>query len=186
MSPTSPHRRLPWRTIAWLTLVWVLLWGDLAPGTVLVGLAIAIVLTVAFPLPDIRFQGRFHPIAIFHLVWHFVYDLARASVQVAALALRPSRVPQGAVIRVHLRSESDLYLTLTSQLTTLVPGSLVVEAHRQTGVLYLHLLDVNILGGIEQMRADTLAVEARILRAIASDSELEAAGITRHPKRGQP
>ena len=92
------------------------------------------------------------------------------------------------VIRVHLRSESDLYLTLTAQLTTLVPGSLVVEANRQTGVLYLHVLDVGIFGGIEKIRADTLGVEARVLRALASDEELSAAGLTRrrarHPEGG--
>ncbi len=87
------------------------------------------------------------------------------------------------MIRVHLRSESDVYLTLTAELTTLVPGSLVVEAHRQTGVLYLHLLDVETLGGVEKVRADTLEVEARILRALATDSELEAAALSRSPRR---
>lgn len=176
------RRRIPWRTIAWLTLVWVLLWGDFSPATILVGLIVGVVLTLAFPLPYIRFEGRFHPTLALYLLWRFVIDLAKASAQVALLALRPSRHPQGAVIRVDLRSQSDLYLTLTSQMTTLVPGSLVVEANRQAGVLYLHLLDVDTLGGIEKVRADTLDVEARILRAFASDEELEAAGIARHPR----
>ncbi len=188
MSRPTPGRRIPWRTIAWLTLVWVLLWGDFSPATVLVGLVVGLVLTLAFPLPYIRFGGRIHPISALYLLWRFVIDLVEASVQVALLALRPSIHPQGAVIRVELRSKSDLYLTLTAQLTTLVPGSLVVEANRQVSVLYLHLLDVDTLGGIEKVRADTLAVEARVLRAFASDQELAAAGLARHsrPGRGRP
>lgn len=176
------RRRIPWRTIAWLTLVWVLLWGDFSPATILVGLIVGVGLTVAFPLPYIRFEGRVHPSSAVYLLWRFVIDLVEASAQVAVLALRPSHHPRGAVIRVDLRSQSDLYLTFTSQLTTLVPGSLVVEANRQAGVLYLHLLDVDTLGGIEKVRADTLEVEARVLRAFASDEELEAAGVVRHPR----
>ncbi len=184
MSRPTPARRIPWRTVAWLTLVWVLLWGDFSPATILVGLIVGVVLSLVFPLPYIRFGGRIHPLSTLYLAWRFAIDLIEASVRVALLALRPSRHPQGAVIRVDLRSQSDLYLTLTAQLTTLVPGSLVVEANRQVSVLYLHLLDVDTLGGIEKVRADTLAVEARVLRAFASDQELAAAGLARRPKRG--
>jgi len=187
MSRPMPRRRVPWRTIAWLTLVWVLLWGDFSPATTLVGLIVGFGLTAVFPLPSIRFKGQFHASSALFLVWRFAIDLVVASVQVALLALSPSRHPRGAVIRVELLSHSDLYLTFTAQLTTLVPGSLVVEANRQAGVLYLHLLDVDTLGGIEKVRADTLEVEARILRSFASDQELEAAGLARHPrsKRGR-
>ncbi len=182
MSRPVPRRRVPWRTIVWLTVVWVLLWGDFSPATILVGLVVGGGLTLAFPLPYIRFQGGLHPTSALYLLWRFVGDLLQASAQVALLAVSRSRHPQGAVIRVDLRSQSDLYLTLTSQLTTLVPGSLVVEANRQAGVLYLHLLDVDTLGGIEKVRADTLDVEARVLRAFASDEELEAAGLARRPR----
>jgi multicomponent Na+:H+ antiporter subunit E len=183
MSLRSLRSRVPWGTIVWLTLVWVMLWGDLSVATFLVGALIALALTIVLPLPVVAFESRVHPLALARLVGRFVLDLLRASFQVALLALRPGTIPHGAVIRVHLRSESDVYLTLTAELTTLVPGSLVVEAHRQTGVLYLHLLDVETLGGVEKVRADTLEVEARILRALATDSELEAAGLSRSPRR---
>ena len=187
MSRGSP-RPIPWRMLVWLTLVWLLLWGDLSLGTLLAGALIAVIVTTALPLPAVHLRGRIHLLATARLVGRFVVDLVAASIQVGVLALSPRRVPRGAVIRVHLRSESDLYLTLTAQLTTLVPGSLVVEANRQTGVLYLHVLDVGIFGGIEKIRADTLGVEARVLRALASDEELSAAGLTRrrarHPEGG--
>jgi len=180
------QRRIPWLTLTWLTAVWVLLWGDLSVGNIIAGLAVAVLVATLLPLPPIDFQGRIRPLGVVRLVWRFGLDLVRASFQVALLALNLSRTPKGAVIRVHLRSESDLYLTLTAELTTLVPGSLVVEAHRQTGMLYLHVLDVDVLGGIEGIRADTLAIEERVLRALASDGELESAGLSvrRRPASG--
>ena len=58
-----------------------------------------------------------------------------------------------------------------------MPGSLVVEAHRLTGMLYLHVLDVRQSGGIEAARQAVLDQEERVLRAFASDEELVAAGL---------
>lgn len=185
MSPAAGRlRRVPWLMVTWLTVVWVLLWGDLSVGNLIAGLSAALLVTTLLPLPPIEFRGRIRPLGVARLVVRFGIDLVRASVQVALLALSPSRTPRGAVIRVRLRSESDLYLTLTAELTTLVPGSLVVEAHRQTGMLYLHVLDVDVLGGIEKIRADTLAVEERVLRALGSDSELQSAGLPVRRRRG--
>ena len=177
--------RISWRMVIWLTAVWVMLWADFTVANILIGLVIGAVVTLFLPLPTIDFRGRIHPLPAINLVAQFLIHLVLASFQVALLALNPRRVPTGAVIRVHLRNESDLYLTLTSQLTTLIPGSIVVEANRQTGVLYLHMLDAEALGGIEKMRADTLAQEERVMRALATDDELEAAGISRRRRTRQ-
>jgi multicomponent Na+:H+ antiporter subunit E len=66
---------------------------------------------------------------------------------------------------------------MTAELCSLVPGSLVVEAHRLTGMLYLHVLDVEQSGGVERARQTVLDQEERVLRAFASDSELREAGL---------
>ena len=171
------RRRISWRMVIWLTAVWVMLWADLTAANILIGVVIGALVTLLLPLPTIDFRGRIHPLPAISLVARFLFDLVRASFQVAILALHPGREPTGAVIRVHLRNESDLYLTLTAQLTTLIPGSIVVEANRQTGVLYLHVLDVDALGGIEKVRSDTLAQEERVMRALATADELAAAGL---------
>lgn len=170
-------------TTVWLTAVWVLLWGDLSPANVLGGLAISLVVTRALPMPAIDFHGRIRPLGLLHLLYRFAIDLVVASVQVAWLALDPRRRPSSAVIAVHLRSHSDLYLTLTAQLVSLVPGSVVVEAHRTTGRLYVHVLDVATAHGVEAAREHVLLVEERVLRALASDAELAEAGMTRQEAR---
>lgn len=165
----------------WLTAVWVLLWGTFSAGTLLAGLAVALLVSGVFRLPPIRIDGHVHLIPLLYLVWRFLADLVVASVQVVALALNPRRQPRGAVIGVQLRSRNELYMTLTSQITCLVPGSVVVEAHRTTGMLYVHVLDVGISHGIEAARKHVLDNEARVLRALASDDELADAHLPRTP-----
>lgn len=174
--------RFGWGTPLWLTVVWVLLWGSLSVANVLAGVVLALLVTTALRMQPIDFHGRVRPGRLAVLVARFVVDLVRASFEVAWVALRPRYVPRGAVIGVQLRGRSDLYLTMTAELCSLVPGSLVVEAHRLTGRLYLHVLDVRQAGGVEAARAAVLAQEERVLRAFASDEELAAAGLARGPR----
>jgi len=177
LHPRRQAWRTQWATVAWLTVVWVFLWGDLSVGNVLAGLLIALAVTTGLRMAPIEFHGRIRPVALVRLLVRFGADLVRASFEVSLIALRPRYVPRGAVIGVQLRSHSDLYLTMTAELASLVPGSLVVEAHRLTGMLYLHVLDVRQSGGIEAARQSVLDQEERVLRAFASDEELAAAGL---------
>lgn len=183
LHPRRRRSKLQWGAIALLAVVWILLWGDVSWANLLGGLVVGVLVTVLLPLPPIDFHGRVRLGALMYLFARFVWDLAVASVHVAALSLSWRKKPQGAVVSVQLRNHSDLYLTITAELSTLTPGSLVVEAHRLTGMLYLHVLDIESYGGAEKVRADTWALEERVLRAFASDAELEEAGLTR--RRGQ-
>ncbi|GIG25080.1 Na+/H+ antiporter subunit E [Cellulomonas denverensis] len=179
----KPSLLRQWPTILWLTVVWVLLWGSLSWGNVIAGLIIAAGVTGLLRMTPIDFHGRVHPWGLIVLVSRFIWDLFRASIEVSWVALRPRHTPHGAVIGVQLRSHSDLYLTITAELCSLVPGSLVVEAHRLTGKLFLHVLDVDQVGGIEAARQVVLDQEERVLRALASESELREAGLDPHPHR---
>ena len=177
LHPRRHRWRTQWATVVWLTVVWVFLWGDLSVGNVLSGAVIALAVTTGLRMAPIDFHGRFRPLGFLRLFARFAVDLVKASFEVSLIALRPRYVPHGAVIGVQLRSHSDLYLTLTAELSSLVPGSLVVEAHRLTGMLYLHVLDVRQSGGIEAARQSVLDQEERVMRAFASDEELAAAGL---------
>jgi len=177
LHPRRHRWRTQWATVVWLTVVWVFLWGDLSVGNVLSGVLIALAVTTGLRMAPIDFHGRLRPLGVVRLFARFGVDLVRASFEVSLIALRPRYVPHGAVIGVQLRSHSDLYLTMVAELTSLVPGSLVVEAHRLTGMLYLHVLDVEQSGGIEKARQSVLDQEERVMRAFASDEELVAAGL---------
>lgn len=174
-SVTPPVRRRQFqpRAVVAIAAVWMLLWDRLSWGNLVGGLLVGLVVTMAFPLPSIHYAGAVRPLRCALLVGRFLVDLARSSWQVMRLALGP-RTPRNAVIEVRLRSRSDFYLTITAELLTLVPGSVVIEARRSTSMLYLHLIDVERPGAIEAQRRDVLAVEERVVRAFGSRAEIAA------------
>ena len=174
-----------WPTVVWLMLVWVLLWGELSWANVLGGLVVGTVVTVVFPLPAMGFSIKVRPWHMLRLAWYFLSSLVKASFQVAWQALSPRTQVHGAVVGVRLRNPADLYLTVTAELSTLVPGTLVVEAQRITGMLYLHVLDLAASGGEDAVRDDVLELEARVLYALASDDELRRAGLRVPGLRGR-
>lgn len=159
--------------MAAVALAWLLLWDRVTWGNVVSGLLVGLLVTMAFPLPSIEFHGRLRPHRLALLIGRFLLDLVLASAQVTRLALGRRRV-RNAVIEVQLRSHSDFYLTLTSELVGLVPGSCVIEARRSTSVIYIHLLDVRGPESIDRFRADVLAVEERVVRAFGSAAEIAA------------
>ncbi len=174
--------RVQWWSVAWLAGVWVALWGQVTVGNVLAGVVVGTVVTTTLRMTPMDFHGRVRPWGLVRLLSRFAVDLVRGSLEVATVALHVGYAPTGAVVGVRLRSHSDLYLTLTAELCSLVPGTVVVDAHRLTGTLYLHVLDVTRggasgTGGVEAARAQVLAQEERVLRALASDAELVEAGL---------
>lgn len=168
--------------LAWLTAVWVLLWGEFSAGNVLAGLIVALAITTVAPFPYTPFDGRSRPRAVVVLALRFLLDIVISSFQIASFILR-GKHPRAAIIRVHLRSHSDVYLATIAGMTALVPGSVVVEAHRVTGTLYVHVFDTELAGGVEGVHRTVLELEERILRAFASRDELVDAGYVPGPTR---
>ena len=158
-------RALPghWFEILIGTIFWCLLWGGLSPSDVLGGAAAAALVVLLFPLPRVARELTIRP-----------WPLA---LQVAWYALRPAGAPASSVIAVRLRSRSDLFLTATGMLCTLIPGSVVVEAQRSTGTLFLHAFGAGTPEAVEEARRRTLEQEERVLRALARREELEEAGL---------
>lgn len=161
-------------TAAWLVVLWLLLWGRVSAGLIASGLLIAALAMLLFPLPPVANQGRPHPLALIRFLARFVLDVVCASVQVAWLALRPGPDPPCAVISVDLHTRSDLMMTLVAEVLSLVPGSLVVEVDRTSTILYLHVIGVSDLEGVERERRHAADVEARMIRAFGSSEDRAA------------
>ena len=178
MSPPAPvltrRDRIRNRIAAVTTLVvvWSLLWGAFTWGNIVAGALVAIVVLKFFPLPPVTFAGRIRILGVANFLLHFLADLLVASVQIAWLALRPGPPPRGAILAVPLRIRSDLNLTLIAVAVTLIPGSIILEADRSSGTLYIHMLGVADRAGVERFRARVYQLEARLVRAIGSRAEL--------------
>ncbi|WP_030160845.1 Na+/H+ antiporter subunit E [Glycomyces sp. NRRL B-16210] len=154
-----------------LVIVWNLLWGEFTWMNIITGALVATAILVVFPLPPVKFGGRVRPLWVIAFFARFFTDLVVASFQVAALAFRPG-LPNSAIVKVKLRVVSDLNMTLVAEAVSLVPGSLITEADRQTGTLYIHMLGVEDADHVERLRKEVLLLERRLVRAIGSKEEL--------------
>lgn len=160
------------RTILVIATAWVLMWDRLSWGNALNGLLIGLIVTFVFPLPSVEYYGRPRPIRSLLLLVQFMWSLAVASVHVAAMALRPAPPPRGSIIEVHLRTRSDLYLTLVAVMVALVPGSVVIDARRSAGTLYVHDVDAIDEVTLEKAREHVLSLEKQLVLAIGSAEEI--------------
>lgn len=171
--PGAARRRPSLAAVVVLTLTWVLLWDGFSVFIVGTGVLLSLLIFLVFPLPPIEQPGRVRPLALARLVGRLALDVVRSSVRVVALAFSP-RMPRSAIIRVQLRSRSDLLLTMTTELVSLVPGSIVLEVRRETSTLYLHVLDTVEPAALARAAQDVLDAEARVLRAFGSDDDVAA------------
>lgn len=160
----------PWG-LGWLTAVWVLLWGEVTALTVLGGVVLGAVILLVFPLPrvDVRLRPRALPLVV--LLARFLLDLVRSSVGVAWLAVRPGPVTRGVLMDLQLVGDDVLLQTLTAEMVSLVPGSVVVDLDPDTGLLTLHALNVRTRAEAEKVRHRVRGQEARVLRALHTDPE---------------
>lgn len=174
--PAAGQLRHQLPLLGWLVLVWILLWGTWSWANLLSGMAVALVVTVLLPLPAVVGGLRVRPLPLAGFLGHFLVDLALSGAQVAWQALRPGRQRRSAIIRVRLRTDSDLLLTIIASTLSLVPGSLVLDLDREERSIALHLLHVRDSAQVEQERADVLAMEDRVVRAFGSPADISALG----------
>ncbi|MFI6241005.1 Na+/H+ antiporter subunit E [Micromonospora sp. NPDC050795] len=172
--------------LGWLVVVWILLWGDVNWANLIGGLLVGAAVLVFYPLPAVSFGGRLRPWALLVFAGRFAVELVSASLHIARIAVQPGYRPRGAIIAVRLRVATDLNLALTAEAVSLVPGTLILEVDRDSGTLYLHVLDTHGPGDLDVARARTLTVEQRIVRAVGSTSELRRLDVTSPEKGTRP
>ncbi|GAA1497139.1 Na+/H+ antiporter subunit E [Paeniglutamicibacter kerguelensis] len=160
--------------LVWMVLVWGALWQDFAPGNLVFGLLLSLIVVNLFQLPPVILSGRFNVLRAFTFTVAFLWDVVRASFEVMYLAVFRGPKTKSAVVAVSLRTESDLLVTAVGHALTLVPGSFVVEVDRRSSTLYLHVLNIKDQTGVEKARADVLDLEARLIRMMGSKDELAA------------
>jgi multicomponent Na+:H+ antiporter subunit E len=156
-----------------LTVLWVALWYDINAFNIISGLIIAVGLQLAFPLPPLRIDGRPRPLRLIAFGFVFTWSCFVASLSVAYHVLQIKQVPRNAVIEVDLRSESDFILTLVAIVTSLVPGSVVVEARRSTHTLFIHSLGTRDEAAVERERERVLKTERQLVRAFGDPAGKE-------------
>ena len=171
----SRERRLQPFPVLWLTAVWVLLWGNLSVANVLSGLVLGSLVLLVFRLPRLIVGVRVRPWPLLRLVARFLVDVVVASLQVAWRAVPPGRVRRSSVVVVQLRNRNELFVTVIAGMVSLVPGTVVVELDGDAGRLWLHVLGAETREQAFAARDDVLALEQRVLLALAADPVTGAA-----------
>jgi multicomponent Na+:H+ antiporter subunit E len=141
------RRRPSWIVITVLALVWGLLNGVLSLATflggLLVGTAIVVLLQPFFSWhPSARRLARKTP-AFLRYAARFLYELVKANLQVAYLALHPRMPIRPGIIAYRTRHRSPLGITLLANSITLTPGTLTMDVSPDGQILYIHTLDVS-------------------------------------------
>lgn len=169
--------------LAWLVIIWGALWQDFSPGNLLFGAIIALIVTRLFYLPPVGLSGRFNVLHAVRYAFVFVWHVAVASFELLWLALAKGPRVRSAVVAVPLRSHTDLMVTATGHVTSLVPGSMVVDVDRANATLYVHFINVEDAAGAERVRREVLDVEAELIRIMGAKEELTLVNEEHHLER---
>ncbi len=164
--------------LVWLVLVWNLLWGTWSWANLISGTALALVVTWLLPLPPVVGGTRVRPAGLAVFLGHFVVDLVLSAALVAWQTIRPRGIARSAIIRVQLRTDSDLLLTIVAEAVTLVPGSLGIDMDREHRALAIHVLHVRDQADVERRRASVLAEEERVVRAFGGPEDVARLGLS--------
>lgn len=168
----SLRQELP--LLVWLVFVWGALWQDFSPGNLLFGALLAIAVARLFYLPPVELSGRFNVLRAVRFGVVFLGKVVAASCQVFYLAVAQGPKVTNAVVAVPLRSHSDLMVTATGHVISLIPGSLVVEVDRSTSTLYIHGLNVGNQDDAQKLRKEVRDTEAGLIRIMGTKEELAA------------
>lgn len=123
-----------------LLLVWLLAFNSVAPGVVLLGIAIAIVLPFVTRTfwPEAPQDVRLRPVPRLMLV--VLWDILVANVRVALLILGPARRLHPRFLEVPLALESPFAITTLAGIITLTPGTVSANLSGDRRTLLVHAL----------------------------------------------
>ena len=153
--------------VLWLTAVWVGLWGSVTAANVLGGLAVAVVVVRALPLPAPDTPGVVDPVALLRFAARFVVDLLVSTWQVTVLVVRPRGTLRQGVVAVPVPGASNALLTMLANAISLTPGTLTLDIDRATSTVYVHALDIGQgPEGVQRLRRDLHGQAASAVRAI--------------------
>lgn len=137
-----------------LAVFWMGLQGIFTFGEFVWGLLMAAIVLVVFPLP-VEPHGRptFRGVgdlfgwfwALLKLLGYFLYELLKADLQVALMALKPrikERLTPG-IIGMRLTATGSGQISLLAALITMTPGTISIECSDDREWLYIHCIDAS-------------------------------------------
>lgn len=139
MSTAFGPRRL--LHVALLILAWCGLWQEISLPNVIMGALIGFLVTWDGVGPPA--VGGVNPVALMQFTGLVLIDLVRSTVSVAKEIITPSDNTEEAIVAVKVPGAGRRHFLILTVAITLTPGTAVVDADPDKGILYLHLLYQN-------------------------------------------
>ncbi|WP_007025527.1 Na+/H+ antiporter subunit E [Saccharomonospora iraqiensis] len=170
----------------WLVVVWILLWGSVAPGTVVAGVLVSLGVLVLFPLPAVHFPVL-RPVRLARLIGYVIVDLFSSALRTAVEVIRYGPRVRAAVVAVPTLSDLDHVIAAAAGAISLTPDTFVIQIDRAGGVLYVYSLGVRSREQADHAHDQALALQVRVVRAIGTADEAgRAADRADRLRRGRP
>ena len=78
---------------------------------------------------------------VISFIFYFLYELAKANVQVATDVINRKNIKPG-IVRVPMDAQTDLEITLLSNFINLTPGTVIIDISDDRKVVYIHSMIV--------------------------------------------
>lgn len=123
-----------------LAFIWVALTGSLYFSNFYFGflLGFFILWLMNRSEEDHRYFSRVPKIISFIL--YFIYELAKANIQVAYDVMTPKFFMKPGIIRYPMNARSDFEINMLSTVISLTPGTLIMDISEDKTVLYIHVM----------------------------------------------
>jgi multicomponent Na+:H+ antiporter subunit E len=148
--------------IVGLWLIYLALTANLKLNNLILGLLIAIGLTLLMRPPRGAFELRRMPtalLAVLRYLFVVLFDAIKSGLVVARLVLDPALPVKPGIVAIPSGCDSELATALSAHAITLAPGEVVIEIGKD-GVMYTHTLDatraVEYVEEAQQMRRELL------------------------------
>lgn len=129
---------------ALLVALWLVLNQSTEAAHLLLGSAVALIAVRGFAALQGPQRRPRKPLAILEFVWLFLVDMARSNVDVARIVFDPHRPGRRAgFVDIPLELRSPTGLAVLACVITSTPGTSWAGYDSTTGVLVLHVLDVD-------------------------------------------
>lgn len=157
---------------AWLLLVWLAVTGSYTTASLVGGVVVVTLLMVLFrPLRPSRRVHRVRPVMLALYLWHFVYELVRANIEVAKAVIQPSRVEHTrGVLEIPLPRSSRLVAAILANAVSLTPGTSIIEVTEDPPSFHVHVLHV---ASIDTVRSSIAELHWRLVRALGPADRLD-------------
>ncbi|MFC1632163.1 Na+/H+ antiporter subunit E [Candidatus Omnitrophota bacterium] len=155
-----------------LFLVAFLVWSILSwvPDKQHLAVGVLVSILVAWMTGDLFIQRPHqlkHPLRYWYFCVHylpaFLWECLKANLDVAYRVLHPDLPIHPGIVKVKTNLKSDTALTFLANSITLTPGTLSVDIDRDSGIIYVHWIDVKA----KDTEAATKIIVSRFERILA-------------------